>query len=100
MSISERLDVPAVAIATVRRTGKRYIVQTFNHFTRKVLCHGEVLGVSGLSCRHGPDKRFPSAEVDVMCVDRTPELLEELRMQGKKEVLQTVLEGYTKARGG
>lgn len=81
--VSERLPVPSVAIATVRKTGRRYIVQTFNHATRKVLCHGEVLAVSGASCRYGPDKTFPSALVDVMAVDRTPELLEELRKQGE-----------------
>lgn len=81
--ISDKLPVPSVAIATVRKTGRKYIVQTFNHMTRKVLCHGEVLTVSGLSCSHGPDKTFPSALVDIMAVDRTPELLEDLRKQGE-----------------
>lgn len=84
------LPVP-IQIA-VTNDGRKYIVKTVVQRVigrrlepHTVLCFGEVLSVSGYSTRHGPDKKFLVRSVTVLDAERTPDVLEELRVQGEKE---------------
>jgi hypothetical protein len=80
--------------ATVRATGRRYLVRYIDTHVRdqsgnivdaavKVVCWGEVHSFRGLSAKHGPDKIFLASAVEVKTVLRyRAGLLKELFDQG------------------
>jgi hypothetical protein len=82
-----------VRIATVKATGKRYIVQrlylpTQSNEVAKVFCWGDVVAVQGTSLKHSEAHTFVRDAVDVVEVDRTRELCEELFDQAMRERIE------------
>lgn len=72
-------------IATVKATGKRYVVNQLDFRESKAHCWGEVVEVKqkgrALQTRHDGQKTFLLDAVDISEVDRTPELLRSLFQQ-------------------
>lgn len=71
-----------IRIATVRATGKRYVVSQLDFRANKAHCWGEVTEVCqngrALQTRHDAQKTFVLDAVTIAEVDRTPELLRSL----------------------
>jgi hypothetical protein len=77
-----------VRVATVRATGKQYIVSRIAFSKNeakdpsKVFCFGEVVSYRGVNARHEKDQSFLLADVDLKNnVARTPALIEALFKQ-------------------
>jgi hypothetical protein len=72
--------VKTVRLATVRATGRRYVVayMDFNADPAVAVCYGDVVRGRGLRWTHGETIRFPVADVDVAEVPRTDALFLEL----------------------
>lgn len=72
----------AVRIATVKATGKRYVVQRIESWgDEKVFCWGECVSFRGLSAKFETGRAFLPGAVDVAEVDRTADLLASLVAQ-------------------
>jgi len=68
-----------IRLVLVKKTGKRYV---YNGEHRDVVvCKGEVERVQGFSLTHGPDKKFKRDAVNVLEVDLTEQLAQQLRSQ-------------------
>lgn len=52
-------------IATVKETGKRYIINRINFNTDMVYCYGELVSFKGLKRKHAHEKSFPLEAVDI-----------------------------------
>lgn len=77
------LPIPMKLVVT--QTGDRYILKSIHNgiVARQLvpdiaITFGEVLSVSGISTKHGPDKKFKLDKVTIVDVERTEELLKEL----------------------
>lgn len=103
--------VAKTRIATVKATGKRYVVQSLElpkdpRHAKKAHCWGEVVSYKGGSAKHGESKHFLLDAVDITEVERTPALLralwdqgiESLRAKGHEVVVRTSRRGNVNAR--
>lgn len=81
-----------IRIATVKATGKKYIVQQW--FGGKVHCWGELVSYKGLSTKHGESKSFLEDFVTLETVDQNQSLVESLfaqAVQVKEEAGKTLV---------
>lgn len=66
-------------IATVKATGKKYLVSYIDFRANKVVCHGEVTRHRGLQTWHDGTKAFLLDVVDIAPeAPKTPELVRQL----------------------
>lgn len=65
-------------IATVKATGKKYIVQFIDFRANKVVCWGEVELRTGLRTKHGPNKAFLLEAVEIKEEPKTEALVQAL----------------------
>lgn len=68
-------------IATVTKTGERFIVQQINLAAGIVHCWGEVTRAEGLKSHHAASVRYMRSHVTIQEVEKTAELLQDLFMQ-------------------
>ncbi len=69
-------------VATVKATGKRYLVSFIDFKTNKVTCHGEVTRFRGMQTWHEGTKSFMLDSVDIAPeAPKTATLLQELWAQ-------------------
>lgn len=70
-----------IRIATVKATGKKYIVSFVDFRANKVTCWGELASRTGLSTKHNGTKSFMLEYVDLAEVPKTDALLQALTQQ-------------------
>jgi hypothetical protein len=72
-----------VRVATVRATGRRYIVLLLSFAKRPgdvdtALCYGQVTAFRGVQTEHAPRLSIPLADVEISEVPKTHQLCQEL----------------------
>lgn len=81
-------------IATVKATGKKYLVSYIDFRANKVVCWGEVTKRVGLKTWHGPNKAFlleaveigpERAKDDAFVRELVTQMLDGLKAEGKLE---------------
>ena len=71
-----------IRLATVKSTGKKYVVNFLDFRANKVFCHGEVSkALQNGATTHGAGVSFPMTDVVLAEVPKTWELVDELFMQ-------------------
>ena len=85
-----------VRVATVKATGKQYLVQSidFSKSEPIVHCWGEVVSCRGASSKHAGVVKFLKSAVDVVEVLRTASLIQDLFRQAERQAAQGTLPGY------
>ncbi len=68
--------ITPVRLVRVRANGRRFLF--LNEHRDIVECRGEVQCVNGFSAQHGPNRRFKRNRVEILEVDLTENLLQEL----------------------
>ncbi len=72
------MPIKTVRVATVKATGKRYIVCFLDFQSGKVNCYGELIKSKGLATTHGPNKAFLLDAVEVKDVVKDLTLVQSL----------------------
>ena len=70
-----------IRVATVKATGKKYIVSFVDFRANKVTCWGEIVSRTGASTKHDGTKSFMLDAVEIAEVPKTDALLRELTQQ-------------------
>jgi hypothetical protein len=83
-----------IRIATVKSTGRRYIVQQLCFRTNRVHCAGEVVRVHNLQTTHSASHAFAMGDVVVSETTKTQDLVLELFEQARAAARSGRLHGY------
>lgn len=84
-----------IRIATVKATGRRYILKQIDFRDQVAHCRGEVIKAEGLSTTHGPDQCIPLADITFAPAAKTQELVNALFEQSVQVARAALKPGHT-----
>jgi hypothetical protein len=85
--------MPTVRIATVKATGRFYVLCQLDFRDQLAFCRGEVTRTEGLRTWHAADQQLPLADVEISTVQLTVELVNRMFAQAAAAAIQAMRPG-------